>query len=207
MKLKWIALCGTVSMLPFTAAAEGGKNQIQQQKRFGDGTCLPSFLEQYDVNEDGVIDEEERQAMEQARKELKEQLKDGWDEDGDGKVCDQERERARLRLREKIEQNRIERFAEADTDGDGFLSYEEFAALPGMVKKLEDDPEIVAAIFDRLDADDDQLVSEEEFLAAVAQCDRPEGSGAGDGTGDGPGTGDGTGECPDPRGGELPPVE
>lgn len=36
-------------------------------KSFGDGT-LPEFLMRYDVNEDGIIDEEERQAVKEERK-------------------------------------------------------------------------------------------------------------------------------------------
>lgn len=188
MKLSSFALCGAMCVLPVAFAAPG----TQQQKRFGDGACLPAYLSQYDVNDDGVIDEEERQTMEQARDQIKKQLRDKWDADGDGKVCDQERDQAKLQLREMIKQNRLERFTEADLDEDGMLSYDEFVALPGMAKKVEDSPELVAAIFDRLDADDDGFVTEEEFLAAVQQCDRDR-DGSGDGSGGGGTGGDGTG--------------
>ena len=47
----------------------------QIAKSFGDGT-LPEFLTKYDVNEDGSIDEEERQAIKEERYEDAGQLKD-----------------------------------------------------------------------------------------------------------------------------------
>ena len=53
-----------------------------------------------------------------------------------------------------------------------------------MARKLETDPDRVAEIFDRLDADDDQLISEDEFMQGVRQCDQ-----ARDGSGDGKQTG------------------
>jgi Ca2+-binding EF-hand superfamily protein len=51
-----------------------------------------------------------------------------------------------------------------------------------MARKLVDNPDSVAAIFDRLDADDDDYISLDEFLACVKQCDQ-----ARDGTGTGSG--------------------
>ena len=76
------------------------------------------------------------------------------------------------------------RHQEADLDSDGALSYEEFILLPGMAKKLVDKPDVVVAIFDRLDTDDSGAISLEEFLACVKQCDQ-----ARDGTGTGTGSG------------------
>lgn len=170
----------------FTTAvfAEGGQVQQQQQKRFGDGAGLPAYLAHYDVNCDGVIDEEERQVMEQARDQIRKQLRKDWDEDGDGKISDKEREQARTRLREMITEQRVQRFweAESDEDDDEELSYEEFVLLPGMAKKLDEKPDVVEAIFARLDADNSGTVSLDEFLAAVKQCDQ-----ARSGSGSGPG--------------------
>jgi len=164
MKLQYIALCAVLAS-PAAFAQSGPKS-------FGDGTCLPKYLQHYDVNGDGVISEEERQVMDQARDQIRKQLRDSWDEDGDGAISDQERDKARLRLRDMIEECRVTRFNEADLDGDGALSQDEFETLPGMANKLPDGQELVDAIFDRLDANDDGLISLEEFLAAVKQCDR-----------------------------------
>lgn len=186
MKLHWLAICALC--LPSAAFAGGGQEQLQHQKRFGDGTTLPAYLAHYDVNGDGVIDEEERQVMEQARDQIRKQLRTNWDTDGDGQINDQERDQARTRLRDMITECRVVRFweAEDDNDGDEELSYAEFILLPGMAKKLAEDPEdpVPPAIFDRLDADDNGTVSVDEFLAAVKQCDQ-----ARDGTGGGPGAG------------------
>ncbi len=167
-------MCGLLLALP--AFGEGGKEQLQHQKQFGDGTCLPQYLAHYDVDGDGVINEEERQVMEQARDQIRKQLRTDWDENGDGQIGDQERDKARTRLREMIEETRIVRFEEADVDDSGALDYGEFATLPGMANKLNDDDpdndDMVQTIFDRLDTDDDGLVTLDEFLAAVKQCDR-----------------------------------
>lgn len=171
MKTTWIALLSACLTMPF-AFGQGGQNQIQQQKRFGDGTGLPAYLDHYDCNKDGVIDEEERQVMDKARDQIRKQLRTDWDVDSDGKISDQEREQARDRLRDMITECRVARFWEAESDDeDEELSYEEFVLLPGMAKKLVDNPDLVAAIFDRLAGDND-TISLEEFLAAVKQCDR-----------------------------------
>ncbi len=188
MKLQYLTLCALIAA-PL-AFGEGDKNQIQHQKQFGTDTNLPKYLEHYDVNGDCVIDEGERQVMEQARDQIRKQLREDWDVDGDGKLCEQEREHARQRLRDMMDEKREERFNEADTDGDGVISKTEFETLPGIANKLPEMQDIVDAIFARL-AGDDELISLTEFLAAVG------GHGGGGGTGDGPvGPGDGSGDCP-----------
>jgi Ca2+-binding EF-hand superfamily protein len=179
MKINWLVIC----TLCFTPAVFAQTGQ-QQQKRFGDSTCLPAYLAQYDVNGDGVISEEERQVMELARDQIQKKLRTDWDTNGDGKISDQERDQAKLRLRDMITECRTTRFLEADLDGDEVLSYDEFILLPGMAKKVVDKPEVVAAIFDRLDIDDSGTISLDEFLACVKQCDQ-----ARDGTGTGTGAG------------------
>lgn len=161
MKINWLIIC----VLCFSPSVFAQ----QQQKRFGTGTCLPAYLAQYDVNGDGVIGMEEQQVMVQARDQIRKGLRADWDTNGDGKISDQERDQARLRLRDMIDECRSTRFVAADTDLDGALSYEEFVLLPGMLNKTV---EWVDAIFARLDADGDALVTLEEFLAAVQQCDQ-----------------------------------
>jgi Ca2+-binding EF-hand superfamily protein len=161
MKINWLIICA-LCFSPSVFAQ-------QQQKRFGTGTCLPAYLAQYDVNGDGVIGTEEQQAMVQARDQIRKGLRPDWDTNGDSKISDQERDQAKLRLRDMIDECRSTRFVAADTDLDGALSYIEFAELPGMVSK---DEALVETIFARIDADGDGLVTLAEFLAAVQQCDQ-----------------------------------
>ena len=63
-------------------------------KAFGDGT-LPEFLTKYDVNEDGSIDEEERQAIKEERKAARVGRRARFDIDGNGKLSLDERESLR----------------------------------------------------------------------------------------------------------------
>jgi len=135
-------------------------------RTFGDGT-LPSFLEAYDVDGDGVLSEEERQAMKEAREAARAEWIAQWDADGDGVLSEEEKAAAREAMQAKIEETRTERFNEADADGDGLLSMEEFLALPGIAKIAEEDPDKPALIFDRLDTDDEDGISLEEFLARM----------------------------------------
>ncbi|MEI6178365.1 MAG: EF-hand domain-containing protein [Verrucomicrobiota bacterium] len=175
MKINWLVIC-TICFTPAVFAQPGP--QQQQQKRFGDSTSLPAYLAQYDVNGDGAISEEERQVMELARDQISKKLRTDWDADCDGKISDQERDQAKLQLRDMITESRTTRFLEADGDGDEVLSYDEFILLPGMAKKVVDKPDLVAAIFARLDTDASGTISLDEFLACVKQCDQ-----ARDGTG------------------------
>ncbi|MCF7733067.1 MAG: EF-hand domain-containing protein [Akkermansiaceae bacterium] len=193
MKTSCLALCGICLTIP-VALAQSGPGP-QHQKPFGDGSCLPAYLCHYDVNNDGVIDQEERLAMERARDMIRKRLRADWDTNGDGVIGDQERERARTRLREMILECRIARFEEADANSDGELVYDEFIQLPGMAKKVAEKEDLVIAIFNRLDADGSGTVSESEFLDAVEQCVQARnrfGPGSG-GTGSG-GTGFGGGK-------------
>ena len=54
-------------------------------KVFGNGN-LPEFLVKYDLNEDGVLDEEERQAAKDARKNRAKEKRASWDTDEDGEI-------------------------------------------------------------------------------------------------------------------------
>ncbi len=164
-----------------TSALLGGVAVAQdEEKTFGDGG-LPEFLQQYDANEDGVIDEEERQAIKEARKAAREERRAELDTDGDGEISREEREAAREAIRERIAAKRAEKFAEIAGD-DGILSLEEFAALPPLKRVSE---ERVASIFTRLDADESDGVTLEEFIK------RLRGHGPGGRPGDRPGNGGG----------------
>lgn len=140
----------------------GCANTAYADKTFGDGT-LPDILVEYDVNEDGVIDEEERQAIIEARKAVREARRAEIDTNGDGEISEEEREAAREAIREAIEAKRSEKFAEIAGE-DGLLTLEEFAALPNLA---DADPERVEAIFNRLDADNSGDVTFEEFTARL----------------------------------------
>lgn len=170
-------------------------------KTFGDGACLPKYLAQYDVKgpngpPDGKLDQEEVQAMKKMREQKRLQEKKDVDANGDGVVCDEEREQAKQKIRKAIEEHRLMRFDEADTlplpdGGDGYLSWEEWIVLPGVARKLEIDEARVTEIFARLDANNDEgitdgLISRDEFVEGVRQCDQDR-----DGTGDGKQTGRG----------------
>lgn len=150
MKLKNILITG--ALLGGTSLAQA------DDKTFGDGT-LPEFLQQYDVNEDGKIDEEERQAIKEARKAARDERRAEIDTDGDGEISSEEREAAREAIRERIEAKRAEKFAELAGE-DGLLSPEEFAAIPALANV---DAERVASLFARLDADESGDVTLEEF--------------------------------------------
>lgn len=181
MKLTHLLIAG--SLLTGTALAQA------DEKSFGDGT-LPEFLQKYDVNEDGKIDEEERQAIKESRKAAREERRAEIDTNDDGKISDEERQAARDAIRAAIEAKRAEKFAEIAGD-DGLLTLEELAAVP----QLEKAPEArIASIFSRLDTDESGDVSLEEFNARLRHHRPPAHQGPGEGNRPhGKGTGHGSG--------------
>lgn len=120
---------------------------------------LPRFLRQLDTNRDGIIDEEERQAISDLRAKLRETHRDSIDENRDGRISRREAETARRLVRAKIEERRLEKFREIAGEDD-LISPEEFATVPGSGKL----PDFVfQGIFDRLDRDASGDISMEEF--------------------------------------------
>lgn len=164
-------------------------------RSIGDGT-LPEFLQQFDTNDDGKIDEEERQAIRDLRAKMREERRNSIDTDGDGEISADEITAARDTLRAKIEERRIEKFNEIAGE-DELISKEEYSAIPG-VDRLPDF--MFEAIFDRLDDDDDDRISSEEFFHRLRRHnngpDRPDGGEEG---GEEGGEGEGETEGPDPR--------
>ena len=150
MKLAQIAI--VTALVGSITAAQAG------DKRVGDGT-LPEFLQQFDTNEDGKIDAEERQAIRELRDERRKERRAAIDTDGDGKISAEEKKAAHAAIRERIEDRRAERFAEIAGD-DGLLTREEFGGIPGLANIPE---EIADAMFARLDADKSGDVTLEEF--------------------------------------------
>jgi hypothetical protein len=159
----------TVVALALWALAPGA---VAEDRTFGNG-ALPSFLQIYDVNGDGVLSEEEKQAMRDAREQRREALISQWDADGDGVISEQERLVAQQKLRDRIEQNRIAHFQEADTNDDGFLSFEEYSAIPAVQRLAAQYPDKPALIFDHMDSNDDNLVSQDEFLGQLRRNQDP----------------------------------
>jgi Ca2+-binding EF-hand superfamily protein len=139
------------------------------RKPFGTGE-LPEFLKPYDLNGDGSLSVEERQAYEKATREARPQHPgrvNPWDTDGDGVLSDAEKEAARAAIAAKIQTERTKRFNELDTNADGFLTAIELQAIPHIT------PEQIAAMIARLDTDADGQISLAEFLVALTPVEPP----------------------------------
>lgn len=171
-------------------------------KSFGDGT-LPEFLMRYDVNDDGIIDEEERQAIKEERKAARQSRRNGG-----GKMSLEERLAARDSIRERILSKRAKKFAEI-AGADGVLSLEELSSLPAFKNAFK---ERVDSIFARLDSDKSGDVSLEEFNQRLRNHRPSDESHPGNGNsksrnnGIGNGNGKGNGDDKeDSNGNDLPP--
>ncbi len=120
---------------------------------------LPEFLRVFDVNDDGVIDEEERQAIRDYRHQLREERRVSIDLDDDGEISIEEVAIARESIRESIATRRLERFSQIAGE-DALLTFEELLIIPG----ISDLPPVtIEAIFARLDADESGAVDVDEF--------------------------------------------
>ena len=168
----------TTSILLIAGALFSTSALVKAEHRpFGNGQ-LPEFLKRFDTDGDGKLSAEERQAAAEAIKEERkkhEDRKNPWDTDGDGVLSDEEKAAAQAAIKAKMEEKRLERFTELDENEDGFLSVEEFTP-PHPVRA-----DALAKIFDRLDKDNDDKISKEEFLAGL----RPIGGGGPGGPGGG----------------------
>lgn len=124
---------------------------------------LPSFLERFDTNADGIIDEEERQAVRDLRDGLRQEGHASLDTDGNGRISAEEEIQAQQTVQSRLLARREAKFLFIAGE-DNLISYREFYTIPN-VDRL---PNFVAKdIWDRLDLDADGFVSQDEFLARL----------------------------------------
>lgn len=159
-KTTTILLAGTLLL---GAATVGAQTPTAPRKPFGTGE-LPEFLKPYDLDGDGKLSVEERQAFEKACREARPNrpgMENPWDTDGDGVLSEAERLAARAAIEAKMTETRTARFEELDTSGDGFLTSEELSEIPRITS------EMVTRMIEFLDQDKDGRISLEEFLAVM----------------------------------------
>ena len=143
-----------------------------RERCFGHGR-LPEILQQFDLNEDGRIDEEERQAAKEARRQARAErraaLVEEWDADGDGELSREERnaahEAAREERRAALQERREEMFSDVAGE-DECLDWDEFRDLKPFRRKPR---WYVASIFRRVDTNDDDCISFEEFTSRLTR--------------------------------------
>ncbi|HAO95217.1 MAG TPA: hypothetical protein DCQ96_04095, partial [Verrucomicrobiales bacterium] len=149
-----------------------GDDEDGRERCFGHGK-LPEILQQFDLNEDGRIDEEERQAAKEARRQARAErraaLIEEWDTDGDGELSREERNTAREAAREErraaLQERREEMFADVAGE-DECLDWDEFRDLKPFRRKPR---WYVASIFRRVDTNDDDCISFEEFTSRLTR--------------------------------------
>jgi Ca2+-binding EF-hand superfamily protein len=151
----------------------------------------------YDVNDDGIIDEEERQAIKEERKAARQSRRNSG-----GKMSLKERLAARDSIRERILSKRAKKFAEIAGE-DGVLSLEELSSLPAFKNAFK---ERVDSIFARLDSDKSGDVSLEEFNQRLRNHRPSDESHPGNGNSKSRNNGIGNGDDKeDSNGNDLPP--
>jgi Ca2+-binding EF-hand superfamily protein len=150
--------------------AQTGPNR----KPFGTGE-LPEFLKAYDLNDDGKLSVEERQAYEKALRDARPPrpgMKNPWDTNDDGVLSDAEKQAAREAIAAKMLEERTKRFNELDVDKDGLLTSTELKAIPRIADAQVAD---MIAHLDTAGTDGtkDGMISLAEFLAAMVPVQPP----------------------------------
>lgn len=141
---------------------DGSDGDGTHRPRDGDPRPLPCFLEQFDADGDGVLNESEQEA---ARAGL-EEIRATYDADGDGRLSCEERNAAIAALCPDVEGRSCDErprhplpcfLEEFDPDGDGTLNEEERAAAQARIDEVRA----------HADADGDGVVTREEVRAAL----------------------------------------
>lgn len=165
MKKSTTLLAATIFLSVLTVNAGAQTTTTPPKKAFGSGE-LPEFLKPYDINEDGKLSIEERQAYEKAIRDARPKcpdVKNPWDLDGDGKLSDAEKQATRSAIIAKITAERTKRFSELDKDKNGLLTKTELQSIPQIT------PAKVDAMVLRLDRNQplDGQISLAEFIAVL----------------------------------------
>lgn len=130
---------------------------------FGTGE-LPEFLKPFDLDEDGKLSVEERQAYEKAMREARAKRPGRlhpWDTDADGNLSSAEIQAAREAITTKVAEAREKRFNQLDLNEDGELTADELKGIPEITD------EMVARMISHLDKDGSGTISLEEFLSVL----------------------------------------
>lgn len=116
--MKW-ALLLSGSLATAGVAFAAGPNDADREAR------RAQMVARFDANQDGKLDDAEREAARAARKEFREvkraEMMARFDTNKDGKLDDAERQAARA-------ERQVARFKQLDTNGDNVLSIDEFKA-------------------------------------------------------------------------------
>lgn len=129
---------------------------------------LTEFLKLFDLNNDGVLNLEERQAAKRALELTHEEFLAKWDTNHDGRLSLDEIRALRRSIIEHIMAKRraiFHKFAGEDE----LMSKEEFASMPIFADK---DPVKVGAVFEHLDHDHDGSLTFLEFNFRFPQYPR-----------------------------------
>ncbi len=93
------------------------------------------LLEKYDADGDGVLSEQEKETLREARRQAR---LERFDTDGDGVLSDEEKSAARDAMKEHLAERRQHMLERFDTDGDGELSENEREAARQARKERRD---------------------------------------------------------------------
>lgn len=135
---------------------------IANEKSFGDG-LLPELLHQYDINNDGLIDVEERQAIKATLKIMRTTRRVEIEKDKELGISADERRIIQKDIRDRIAHRRADEFAKI-SGHDEVLSRQEFELIPAFDTAS---PERIDALFKRLDSDDNGEVNLNEFVSRL----------------------------------------
>jgi len=120
-KTLWITLGAIISSSLIVSAEDKPKRPE------GKDANRAAVMEKFDTDKDGKLSEDERKAMQEARRakvdEFRKEMITKYDKDGDGELNEEERTTARTARQAEL----IKKF---DTDGDGKLNAEERAKMP-----------------------------------------------------------------------------